>query len=67
MEQKSNKVIVNEVRDDNLKEIFRNNLPEQERLKEQILRDGNELEMEPPKAIKAESRQTKELQKDSLS
>jgi|GEM_PF-5177810 hypothetical protein len=67
MEQKSNRVIVNEVRDDNLKEIFRNNLPEQERLKEQILRDGNELEMEPPKAIKAESRQTKELQKDSLS
>ena len=67
MEQKSNRVIVNEVRGDNLKEILRNNLPEQERLKEQILNDGNELEMEPAKAITVDPNKQNALQRDSLS
>jgi len=67
MERKSNEVIINEVREGNIRGILRANTSEQNQIKNEILNDGNELEKEPPanKNINVDAQTN--FQKDSLS
>jgi len=67
MERKSNEVIINEVREGNIRGILRANTSEQEQIKNEILNDGNELENEPAANKRINVEAQTDLQKDSLS
>ena len=67
MERKSNEVIINEVREGNIRGILRANTSEQNQIKNEILNDGNELENEPAANKRINVEAQTDLQKDSLS
>ncbi len=66
MDRKSQEIIKNEIGAGNIRGILRADTTAQDKIKEEILNDGNELESEP--AAKGVIKiPTVELQKDSLS